>query len=136
MAGESLADGLAPSDGTDRLGPTASLNSVAALDQERFGNGANLNLKLDTGTLASGVDADRVKALILGYFDQGGLQIQFNVLDPEVLRDALVHPEKHRDLLVRVSGYSAYFVDLTPEMQQEIIDRTGHSGGHNGVRLD
>jgi pyruvate formate-lyase/glycerol dehydratase family glycyl radical enzyme len=124
LAGESLADGLAPSDGSDRLGPTASLNSVASLDHQRFGNGINLNLKFDSNTLKGNKGRDLLGALVKGYFNQGGMQVQVNVLDVAVLQAARAHPEKYRNLLVRISGYSAYFVDLTPAMQQEIINRT------------
>ena len=65
-----------------------------------------------------------LEGLIKGYFDQGGMQVQVNVLDPQVLMEARKSPEKYRNLLVRISGYSAYFVDLTPGMQGEIIERT------------
>lgn len=123
-AGEPLADGLAPVDGTDRLGPTASLNSVARLDHTRFGNGINLNLKFDAQTLNAADGGTILRSLVTGYFKQGGMQIQINVLDVGELEDAIQHPERHRDLLVRISGYCAYFVDLTPEMQREIIART------------
>jgi formate C-acetyltransferase len=124
LAGRPLADGLAPVDGSDRLGPTASLNSVAKFDHLRFGNGINLNVKFDTATVAGREGRETLEALIRGYFAQGGMQIQINVLDSDVLRAAMENPENHRNLLVRVSGYCAYFVDLTPGMQQELIDRT------------
>lgn len=124
LAGESLADGLAPSDGADRFGPTASLNSVASLNHQRFGNGINLNLKFDSNTLKGDKGKDLLRGLVKGYFKQGGMQVQVNVIDAAVLQSAKEHPEKYRNLLVRISGYSAYFVDLTPAMQQEIIDRT------------
>lgn len=124
LSGESLADGLAPADGADRLGPTASLNSVASLDHGRFGNGINLNLKFDSRTLKGEKGKNLLCGLIKGYFEQGGMQVQVNILDADVLREAIEHPEKHRNLLVRISGYSAYFVDLTPEMQLEILSRT------------
>jgi len=124
LAGSPLADGLAPVDGTDRLGPTASLNSVASLDHQRFANGINLNIKFDTATVAGSEGRTILKALTRGYFAQGGMQLQMNVLDPEVLKAAMLDPDSHRNLLVRISGYCAYFVDLTPGMQQELIDRT------------
>jgi len=124
LAGESLADGLAPSDGADRLGPTASLNSVAALNHQRFANGINLNLKFSARTLAGENGRTLLGGLVRGYFKKGGMQVQVNVLDSSVLLAARENPENYRNLLVRISGYSAYFVDLTPEMQQEIIDRT------------
>lgn len=123
-SGQPLADGLAPADGTDCLGPTASLNSIAGIEPSHLPNGINLNIKFDAGTIKGANGAALLEGLIKGYFRQGGMQVQVNVLDSQVLRDARVAPEKHRNLLVRVSGYSAYFVDLTPEMQDEIIART------------
>ena len=124
LAGRPLADGLAPVDGTDCLGPTASLNSVASLDHERFANGINLNIKFDAATVAGSEGRATLKALTRGYFAQGGMQLQMNVLDPAVLEAAMADPDSHRNLLVRISGYCAFFVDLTPGMQQELIDRT------------
>ena len=129
LAGETLADGLAAVDGCDRLGPTASLNSVASLNHQRFGNGINLNLKFDASTLQGTNGKKLLEALIKTYFRQGGMQVQVNVLDAELLQEAMKHPEQHRNLLVRISGYSAYFVDLTREMQQEIINRTLQRAG-------
>lgn len=122
--GEALADGIAPTDGSDCLGPTASLNSAANLDQSKLTNGVNLNLKFDANTVKGKKGALLLGGLTKGYFAQGGMQVQINVLDPDVLLAARKSPEKYRNLLVRVSGYSAYFVDLTPEMQDEIIART------------
>jgi pyruvate-formate lyase len=75
------------------------------------------------GTGAGQVLADLIEA----YFESGGLQVQPNVVDINTLRDAKAHPEQHRDLLVRVTGYSAYFVTLSPENQEYIIARTAHS---------
>ncbi len=124
LKGESLADGIAPTDGSDVLGPTAMLNSITTLDHEIFGNGVNLNIKFDAGTMRGQKGVMILQSLIEGYFDQGGMQSQINVLDPTVLLMAQQNPEKHRNLLVRISGYCAYFVDLTPEMQNEIIQRT------------
>jgi len=64
--------------------------------------------------------------LIRGYFDLGGMQVQFNVISTEILRDAQINPQKYKDLLVRVAGYSAFFIELDPRMQQDIINRTEH----------
>ncbi len=125
--GEPLADGIAPTDGSDCLGPTASLNSVARLDHSRLSNGINLNLKFDANTVKGEKGPLLLGGLTKGYFAQGGMQVQINVLDPAVLAAARKSPEKYRNLLVRVSGYSAYFVDLTPEMQDEIIARTNQA---------
>ncbi len=123
-AGEALADGISPTDGSDCLGPTASLNSVASLDPNHSPNGVNLNIKFDARTVKGPKGARLLTSLVEGYFDQGGMQVQINVLDPRVLLDAQQAPEKHRNLLVRISGYSAYFVDLSPAMQDEVIART------------
>lgn len=124
LAGRPLADGLAPVDGVDHLGPTASLNSVASLDHSRFGNGINVNIKFDSATVDGDTGRLALESLIQGYFAQGGMQLQINVLDTDLLVSAMQDPDSHRNLLVRVSGYCAYFVDLTPAMQQEMIDRT------------
>lgn len=124
LQGEALADGLAPTDGSDRLGPTASLNSIVRIDHTRISNGINLNIKFNAETIKGKNGSFILEGLITGYFEQGGMQVQINVLDPQVLLAAKNAPEKHQNLLVRVSGYSAYFVDLTPEMQDEIINRT------------
>ena len=124
-SGRPLANGLSPTNGLDRLGPTASLSSAAAIEQERWGrNGINLNLKLDATTLDGRQGVDAVSGLIRGYFSQGGMQVQMNVLDPRVLIEARDDPSAHPWLLVRVSGYSAYFSDLSPAMKQEIIERS------------
>jgi formate C-acetyltransferase len=123
LAGKPLADGLAPVDGSDLMGPTASLNSAAKLENERFANGINLNLKFDHDTVTGEGGRALLEALLKGYFAQGGMQMQINVLDPQVLLEAMADPQSHPNLLVRISGYSAYFADLTPEMQREIIDR-------------
>ena len=124
LAGKPLADGLAPADGTDVIGPTASLNSVTKLEHERFGNGINLNIKFDAQTVSGEEGRNILRSLVEGYFSQGGMQVQINVLDPTILLDAMKNPENHRNLLVRISGYCAYFVDLSPQMRQEIVDRT------------
>lgn len=123
-AKQALADGLAPCDGSDRMGPTASLNSITKLDHQRFANGINLNVKFDADTLRGKTGTILLEGLIKGYFQQGGMQTQINVLDPKILLDARKNPDNHKNLLVRISGYSAYFVDLTPAMQDEIIERT------------
>jgi formate C-acetyltransferase len=94
------------------------------LDQQRFGNGINLNIKFDADTVEGEEGRAVLQALLKGYFSQGGMQVQLNVLDPKVLEEAMADPDSHRNLLVRISGYSAYFVDLTPEMQRELIDRS------------
>lgn len=127
QAGEAFASGLSPCSGTTRSGPTAALRSYASLPFDRALNGVNFNLQLPPWT--GGVDgAPLLDSLIGGAFAQGCMQLQVNVLDPAVLREARDNPGRHPGLLVRVSGYSAYFDDLSPAMQDEIIRRFADAG--------
>jgi formate C-acetyltransferase len=127
--GRSFASGIAPADGADRSGPTALFNSVNRLDFTRVGNGVNLNARFDPHAVRGGTGRAAFAALLATYFRRGGMQLQTNVLDAAVLREARANPERHPHLLVRISGYCAYFGDLTPEMQDEIIRRTEHGIG-------
>ena len=122
--GESLASGIAPSNGQDRLGPTAMLNSVNRIDARNFANGLNLNVKWDANSIRGKTGRLALKNIYKTYFRRGGMQAQLNVLDPSILLKARDNPEAYPNLLVRVSGYSAYFNDLTREMKNEIIQRT------------
>lgn len=127
-AGKPLANGLSPANGQERLGPTAALDSVAATCPGRWArNGVNVNLTLDAGSFSGAQAGKTLSALVRGYFARGGMQVQTNILDPQVLREAMADPERHPWLLVRVSGYSAYFNDLSPGMKQEILDRCLHA---------
>jgi pyruvate-formate lyase len=72
---------------------------------------------------------DRMAAYVGAYFEMGGMQMQFNVMSTETLRAAMEHPDEHRDLLVRISGYNAYFVELNRDIQREIIERSEHALG-------
>lgn len=130
VAGALLANGLSPTNGTDRLGPTAALNSVAKLDlRHNAQNGINVNLKLDQDSIGGNLGIEVLSDLIRGYNRAGGMQLQINVLDPNTLQEAMLNPESNPWLLVRVSGYSAYFNDLSPGMKQEIIERHLHKAG-------
>jgi formate C-acetyltransferase len=124
-AWEPLSEGISPVQGADRKGPTAVLNSAAKMDHVRTG-GTLLNQKFTPQLLKSDADLDRLVQLIRTYFKLDGHHIQFNVADAETLRAAQQHPEKHRDLIVRVAGYSDYFCDLSLALQEEIIARTEH----------
>ncbi len=124
-AGVTLSEGISPVQGADRKGPTAVLNSAAKLDHVKTG-GTLLNQKFTPDLLADEEGIAKVAHLVRGYFCQDGHHIQFNVVSRETLRAAQREPERHRDLIVRVAGYSDYFVNLTPELQEEIIHRTEH----------
>jgi formate C-acetyltransferase len=125
--GEPHSDGISPAQGADRRGPTAVIKSAARMDHGRTG-GTLLNQKF-TPKLVEGEDGIRRMAhLVRSYFKLDGHHIQFNVVTADTLREAQANPEKHRDLIVRVAGYSDYFCDLTPALQNEIIARTEQTG--------
>lgn len=124
-AGQPLSEGVSPVQGMDRRGPTAALRSVAKMDHVRTG-GTLLNLKFTPAVLAGDAGLDRLVQLVRGYFRLDGHHVQFNVVDAATLRDAQEHPDRHRDLIVRVAGYSDYFCDLGRALQDEIIARTEH----------
>jgi pyruvate formate-lyase/glycerol dehydratase family glycyl radical enzyme len=122
--GESFASGLAPGNGMDRNGPTALINSMNRFDFADLANGINFNIKFDSLSLRGATGVAALASLMKTYFRRGGMQAQVNVLDPEMLIQARDDPTLHPNLLVRVSGYSAYFNDLTMEMKDELIRRT------------
>jgi formate C-acetyltransferase len=125
-AGETLADGsLSPSQGKDTLGPTAVLRSAMTVNQRPF-QATLLNMKFDPSAFKTEEDLRKLSILIRTYFSQGGKHVQFNVVDKETLLESQKQPEKHRDLIVRVAGYSAYFVNLGRPVQDEIIKRTDY----------
>jgi len=128
-AGHPLANGISPCNGRDRNGPTASMSSAACLDTGLIANGYALNEKLDLALVKDPSRNSLLEALVLGFFDSGGMQVQFNIIDPAVLMDAKEHPDQYAGLVVRVSGYSAYFNDLTESMKDELIRRTAHDMG-------
>lgn len=120
-----LSEGVSPVQGHDRQGPTSAARSVAKLDHART-NGTLLNMKINPQCLETTDDLHKLAALIRGYFDQGGHHVQFNIIDRKILLDAMEHPENYRNLIVRVAGYSDYFVLLSPDIQREIMSRTEH----------
>ncbi|MFC2095931.1 pyruvate formate lyase family protein, partial [Candidatus Bipolaricaulota bacterium] len=120
-----LSDGISPSQGADTHGPTATLKSASVIDHVRTG-GTLLNQRFLPDVFRSESDLKKVAQLVRGYFALDGHHIQFNVVDSETLRAAQAEPEKHRDLIVRVAGYSDYFHSLDRHLQDEIIARTAH----------
>jgi pyruvate-formate lyase len=123
-AGEPLSNSMSPSNGAERRGPTAALNSVARIDQTRIGYGNSLNMRLPVGILRSEKGVESVAHLVRGYFARGGFHVQFNAVDSATLRAAQERPADYADLVVRVSGYSAYFTRLGRRIQDDIIART------------
>jgi len=127
LAGEPLPDGVSPSRGMDCSGPTAAANSVAKLDHALASNGTLFNQKFHPAALKGEDGLHHLAALLRGFFDQKGMHVQFNVVDRSILLAAQKEPEKYRDLVVRVAGYSAQFVSLDKSVQDDIIMRTEHS---------
>jgi formate C-acetyltransferase len=127
LAGDTVSEGISPVQGADRHGPTAALNSAAKFDHIKTG-GTLLNQKLTPQLLDDDAGIARFVDLVRTYFSKDAHHIQFNVVTRETLEEARRHPENHRDLIVRVAGYSDYFVNLTPELQDEIIRRTEQEG--------
>jgi formate C-acetyltransferase len=119
-----LADGVSPRQGKDHLGPTAAANSVAKLDHFIASNGTLYNQKFLPSALAGDNGLRNFASLVRSYFDQKGMHVQFNVVDRDTLIAAQKDPEAYRDLVVRVAGYSAQFVVLAKEVQDDIISRT------------
>src|SRR5271157_4750954 len=120
-----LSDGISPVQGADRHGPTAVIKSAAKMDHLRTG-GTLLNQKFTPQLLKGEEGLNKVAHLVRSYFRLDGHHIQFNVVTAATLRAAQAEPEKYRDLIVRVAGYSDYFCDLTRALQDEIIARTEH----------
>lgn len=118
-AGAVLGNGITPSEGRAVSGPTALMNSVAKLPLTRVTNGLNLNMRFDGQT----VNGTHLLSLVRTYFKKGGVQVQFNMVDTETLKKAQADPDSYRDLVVRISGYSGIFVNLSDIAQDEIIKR-------------
>ena len=118
-----LSEGISPFQGVDHNGPTAVIKSASKIDHLRTG-GTLLNQKFSPSFFEDEESYEKLTALIRSYFSLDGHHIQFNVINAETLKDAQKHPERYRDLIVRVAGYSDYFNDLGDDLQNEIIKRT------------
>ncbi|MCL4558838.1 MAG: glycyl radical protein, partial [Deltaproteobacteria bacterium] len=129
-AGEPVSNSLSPANGTETKGPTAVMRSVGKLDNRKSSNGSSLNMRLTPDLLSTKEGIYKTAMLLRTYFSLGGMHVQFNVVSSDTLREAQRHPEQYMDLVVRVSGYTAYFVDLGRPVQDDIISRIefGSSG--------
>lgn len=124
-AGTPLAEGCSPSHGADKNGPTGVFKSVSKLKTAQITGGVLLNQKISPSLLASQENIRKFAALLRTFFDDlKGWHVQYNVVDKATLLDAQQHPENHRDLIVRVAGYSAFFHILSRQTQDDIIGRT------------
>ena len=123
LSGMPLSNGISPSAESSDRGPTAFLNSVSSVDFTQAANGVNLQMRLDPVIINNKQGFELFDLLVNGYFKKGGMQVQFNALTPEMLKNAQANPAEYRWLAVRVAGYCAYFADLSTEAQDEIITR-------------
>ena len=124
-AGEPLAEGCSPTHSMDVNGPTSVFKSVSKLRTDKITGGVLLNQKVSPAMLTRPRDREKLILLLRTFFDVlHGFHVQYNVVSQEILLDAQAHPEKHRDLIVRVAGYSAFFNVLSRQTQDDIIART------------
>ncbi len=123
---EPISNSLSPVNNTEKNGLTAILNSVAKLNYIKAANGVALNIRIHPQNLMREKNIEKFYYLLKGYFNKGGMQIQINAVSTETLKDAQKHPENYLDLIVKVGGYNATFVDLGIPIQNDIIDRLEH----------
>ena len=123
-AGTPFADGGGPAQGRERNGPTAGILSTTSWDPAPLIGGVAYNMKFGRSLFASAEGPRRLRDLLLTFLQRGGFEVQVNVVDRETLRNAQAHPEAHRDLVVRIGGYTDYFTRLSPAMQDEVMRRT------------
>ena len=119
-----MSDGISPVQQLDKNGPTATLKSVSVIDQKKFSNGTLLNKKFHPTALSNETGRAKLVALMKTYFDMGGMEIQLNIVSGKVLREAQRNPQDYKDLVVRIAGFSAYFVEVYKACQDDIIRRT------------
>ncbi len=124
-SGEPLSDGISAVQGFDTSGPTSILNSVTKFDHSKYSNGILLNMKIHPTAVSNDEGVDKLIALMKTYFfSMGGMEMQLNIVSAETLKDAQEHPDNYKDLVVRIAGFSAYFVETYKDAQDDLIRRT------------
>ena len=127
--GEPIADAASPAQGRDKYGPTAVFNSALVYDHGHYMDGIALNLRIHPSAVNTEAAKDSLIEMTKTYFAEGGLEVQYNIVSAETMRAAQKEPETYRDLVVRIAGYSAYFIELGTDMQNDLISRTENSLG-------
>ena len=124
-SGEPLSDGISAVQGLDTHGPTAILRSVTCFDHKKYSNGILLNMKFHPSAVSNDAGVDKLIDLMKTYFfNLGGMEMQMNIISSQTMRDAQAHPENYKDLVVRIAGFSAYFVEVYKAAQDDLIRRT------------
>jgi formate C-acetyltransferase len=126
-AGTAFADGAGPAQGREIHGPTAAILSTTSWDHSPLIGGIAFNMKFNAALFRTREGKPGLRHLILTYLRRGGFETQINVVDAETLKQARIHPEHYRDLVVRIGGYTDYFTRLSAAMQDEIIARTEYN---------
>jgi len=122
---EPVANGISPSNGTEKNGLTMTLKSVAyATGEAPLTNGATMNIRINPNLIETDEGLDHLASIVEAYLEMGGRELQINPISSETLKDAQAHPENYPDLSVKVTGYSARFIDIGYRLQSDIIART------------
>jgi formate C-acetyltransferase len=124
FAHEPVSDGASPTQGADKNGPTGVARSILAMHPEKYNNGLQFCMKFHPSCVEGSEGTAKLHHFIHTFFEEGGMQIQYNVVSADMLRDAQKNPEEYKDLVVRVAGFSAYFVELSDAIQNDLIRRT------------
>ena len=122
--GDPLSDGISPVQAMDKNGPLSTIHSLLTFDYTNYGNGTLCNMKFHPTALAAKDGLKKLVSVMQSYFNKGGMELQLNIVSGDTLRDAQAHPENYRDLVVRVAGFSAYFVEVYKDSQDDLIRRT------------
>jgi formate C-acetyltransferase len=124
VAGVPIADAASPVQGRDKNGPTSVLTSALSFDQSRFMNGLALNIRIHPSSFTNPEGITKLRDMTKAYLDAGGMEVQYNIVSAETMRAAQADASAYRDLVVRIAGYSAYFVELSLDCQNDLISRT------------
>ncbi len=124
VTGKPIADGASPVQSRDKNGPTAVLGSACCYKQNKFMDGMALNLRIHPSAVSNDQGMEKLRDMTKTYLDEGGMEVQYNVVSSETMKAAQEDPEAYRDLVVRIAGFSAYFVELTKDCQDDLISRT------------
>ena len=123
LAGTPIADAASPVQGRDVLGPTSVFASSLCYDHSAFMDGVCLNMRIHPTALSNDEGITKLRDMVKAYMDHGGAEVQFNVVSSETMRKAQENPDAYRNLVVRIAGYSAYFVELSKDCQNDLILR-------------
>ena len=122
--GDPLTDGISPRAGLDKGGPVTTINSLNTFDQTLYANGPLCNMKFHPTSLNRADGWKKLRDVMATFFTGGGMELQLNIVSADTLRDAQKNPDNYKDLVVRVAGFSAYFVEVFKENQDDLIRRT------------